>query len=149
MRKTTRAIGGLGAALAMSAALGLGASGTAHAEPATPKSLYPPSALVLTVGYGPDDASSVAVQRAVTLSCQPTPTGTHPAPARACAELRAVNGEFSTLTEATESGRMCTKEWRPVTVTAEGIWDGQRVSYEHTFANNCLKNAAVTQLYEF
>lgn len=148
MRKTTRAIGGLGAALAMSAALGLGASGTAHAAPATTKSLYPPSALVLSVGYG-DDESSVAVQRAVTLSCQPTPSGTHPAPASACAELRAVNGEFSTLAERTESGRMCTKEWRPVTVTAEGIWDGQRVSYEHTFANNCLKNAAVTQVFEF
>ncbi|MGW2329435.1 subtilase-type protease inhibitor [Streptomyces sp. NPDC001700] len=148
MRKTTGAIGGLGAALAMSAALGLGASGTAHAESATPKSLYPPSALVLSIGHGPD-ASSMAVQRAVTVSCQPTPSGTHPAPARACAELRAVNGEFSTLTEGTESGRVCTKEWRPVTVTAEGIWDGQRVAYEHTFANNCLKNAALTQVFEF
>lgn len=148
MRKTTGAIGGLGAALAMSAALGLGASGTAHAAPATPKSLYPPSALVLSIGYG-DDASSVAVQRAVTLSCQPTPTGTHPAPARACAELRAVNGEFQALTETSEPGRMCTKEWRPVTVTAEGVWDGQRISYAHTFANNCLKNAAATELYEF
>jgi hypothetical protein len=148
MRKTTGAIGGLGAALAMSAALGLGASGTAHAEPATPKSLYPPSALVLSIGHGAD-ASSMAVQRAVTLSCQPTPSGTHPAAARACTELRAVNGEFSTLTDGTESGRMCTKEWRPVTVTAEGIWDGQRVSYEHTFANNCLKNAALTQVFEF
>ncbi|MEU0843471.1 subtilase-type protease inhibitor [Streptomyces sp. NPDC005962] len=148
MRKTTGAIGGLGAALAMSAALGLGASGTAHAESATTKSLYPPSALVLSIGYGPD-AASMAVQRAVTVSCQPTPTGTHPAPARACAELRAVNGEFSTLTEATESGRVCTKEWRPVTVTAEGIWDGQRVAYEHTFANDCLKNATLTQVFEF
>ncbi|WP_055553224.1 subtilase-type protease inhibitor [Streptomyces sp. NBRC 110028] len=148
MRKSTGTIAGLGAALAMSAALGLGASGTAHAEPATPKSLYPPSALVLGVGYG-DDASSPAVQRAVTLSCQPTPTGTHPAPARACAELRAADGEFSTLTESAESGRMCTKEWRPITVTAQGVWDGQRVAYEHTFANNCVKNAAATQLFEF
>ncbi|MET8183018.1 subtilase-type protease inhibitor [Streptomyces sp. NPDC005336] len=147
MRKTTGAIG-LGAALAMSAALGIGTSGTANAEPAQPRSLYPPSALVLTVGYGAD-AASADVQRAVTLSCQPTPTGTHPAAAQACAELRTVDGAFTALMTRSEPGRVCTKEWRPITVTAEGIWDGRQVSYEHTFANNCFKNAASTLVFDF
>ncbi|MBI0384796.1 plasminostreptin, partial [Streptomyces albiflaviniger] len=39
MRKTTGAIG-LGAALAVSAVLGIGTSGAAHAAPAKPQSLY-------------------------------------------------------------------------------------------------------------
>lgn len=147
MRKTTGAIG-LGAALTVSAVLGIGTSGTANAEPVKPKSLYPPSALVLTVGYGAD-AATARVQRAVTLSCRPTPSGTHPAPAQACAELRSVNGTLGRLRTGAEPGRVCTKEWRPVTVTAEGIWDGRRVSYEHTFANNCFKNAAPTVIFEF
>ena len=145
MRKTTRAIG-LGAALAMSTVLGVGTSGTASAEPAQPRSLA--SALVLTVGYG-SDAASADVQRAVTLSCRPAPTGTHPACAQACAELRAVNGTFTDLRVATEPGRVCTKEWRPITLTAEGVWDGRRLTYEHTFANGCFKNAAPTRVFEF
>ncbi|AEM86191.1 subtilase-type protease inhibitor [Streptomyces melanosporofaciens] len=147
MRKTTGAIG-LGAALAVSAVLGIGTSGTASAQPAKPQSLYPPSALVLTVGWGAD-AATTEVQRAVTLSCRPTATGTHPAPAKACAELRSVGGTFGQLRTGAEPGRVCTKEWHPITVTAEGIWDGRRVSYEHTFANNCFKSAAPTMVFEF
>ncbi|SEB65794.1 subtilase-type protease inhibitor [Streptomyces melanosporofaciens] len=147
MRKTTGVIG-LGAALAVSAVLGIGTSGTASAQPAKPQSLYPPSALVLTVGWGADGATA-EVQRAVTLSCRPTATGTHPAPAKACAELRSVGGTFGQLRTGAEPGRVCTKEWHPITVTAEGIWDGRRVSYEHTFANNCFKSAAPTMVFEF
>ncbi|MCP9208928.1 subtilase-type protease inhibitor [Streptomyces sp. HD1123-B1] len=147
MRKTTGAIG-LGAAVALSAALGIGASGTANAAPAQPDSLYPASAMVLTVGYGAD-AATADVQRAVTLSCQPTASGTHPAAAKACAELRTVDGAFNSLTLSAEPGRICTKEWRPVTVTATGVWDGRRVSYEHTFANNCQRDAVTTQVFGF
>ncbi|GHJ29389.1 MULTISPECIES: subtilase-type protease inhibitor [Streptomyces] len=147
MRKTTGAIG-LGAALTVSAVLGIGVGGTANAEPAKQQSLYPASALVLTVGHGAD-AATAEVQRAVTLSCRPTPTGTHPAPAQACAELHSVGGALGLLRTGAEPGRMCTKEWRPITVTAEGVWDGRRVSYEHTFANNCFKNAAPTTVFEF
>ncbi|MBW8094207.1 plasminostreptin, partial [Streptomyces hygroscopicus subsp. hygroscopicus] len=95
MRKTTGAIG-LGAALTVSAVLGIGVGGTANAEPAKQQSLYPASALVLTVGHGAD-AATAEVQRAVTLSCRPTPTGTHPAPAQACAELHSVGGALGLL----------------------------------------------------
>ncbi|MEU5644979.1 subtilase-type protease inhibitor [Streptomyces milbemycinicus] len=147
MRKTAGAIA-LGAALALSSVVGTGTGGVASAAPAQPRSLYPASALVFSYGEG-EDASSAAVRRAVTLSCRPTPTGTHPTPARACAELRAVDGEFGELTARTEHGRACTKEWRPVTVTAEGVWEGHRVWYEHTFPNPCLKNSVRSQVFDF
>ncbi|MDX3231547.1 subtilase-type protease inhibitor [Streptomyces sp. ME19-01-6] len=147
MRRTAGAIA-LGAALTLSSVVGTGAGGVASAAPAQPRSLYPASALVLSYGEG-EDAASAPVRRAVTLSCHPTPAGTHPTPRRACAELRAVDGTFRALTARTEHGRVCTKEWRPVTVTAEGVWEGRRVWYEHTFPNPCLKNSLRSQLFGF
>ncbi|MYR62323.1 protease inhibitor protein, partial [Streptomyces sp. SID625] len=55
-------------------------TGAALAAPSgAPASLYAPSALVLTVGHG-DSAATAAPERAVTLSCAPTASGTHPAP---------------------------------------------------------------------
>ncbi|MER6142702.1 SSI family serine proteinase inhibitor [Streptomyces sparsogenes] len=147
MRKTAGVIA-LGAALTLSSVVGTGAAGVANAEPAQPRSLYPASALVLTYGEG-EDSGSTPVRRAVTLSCKPTPTGTHPTPDQACAELRSVDGAFRELTARTEPDRACTREWRPVTVTAQGVWDGRRVWYEHTFANPCFKNAVEGQVFDF
>lgn len=147
MRKTAGAIA-LGAALTFSSVVVTGAGGVASAAPAQPRSQYPPSALVLSYAEG-EDSGSAPVRRAVTLSCAPTPTGTHPTARRACAELRSVEGSFRALTARTESGRICTREWRPVTVTAEGVWEGSRVWYEHTFPNPCFKNAVRSQVFEF
>ncbi|KUJ67280.1 hypothetical protein ACZ90_29850 [Streptomyces albus subsp. albus] len=145
MRKIAGAIG-LG--ITLSAGCLVAAVG-ANAAPAQPRSLYAPSALVLTVGQG-EDASTAAIQRAVTLSCAPRPSGTHPAAAEACAELSAADGDFSTLaTTESAPGRVCTRDWRPVTVTAEGVWDGRRVSYAHTFPNNCVKEGAASLVFEF
>ncbi|MGY0063076.1 subtilase-type protease inhibitor [Streptomyces sp. LZ34] len=120
----------------------------ANAAPAQPSRLHPASALVLSYGEG-EDVGSAPVRRAVTLSCRPTPTGTHPTPGQACAELRAADGAFQALTARTEPGRACTKEWRPVTVTAEGVWEGRRVWYEHTFPNPCFKNNLRSQVFDF
>lgn len=63
-------------------------TGSALAAPAAPASLYAPSALVLTLGHG-ESATAVSPARAVTLTCAPGPSGSHPAAALACAELRA------------------------------------------------------------
>src|SRR5215217_2270328 len=64
-------------------------AGAAVAAPvAAPSGLYAPSALVLTTGHG-DTAATVTPERAVTLTCAPTASGTHPAASQACAELRA------------------------------------------------------------
>ncbi|MEU6405052.1 subtilase-type protease inhibitor [Streptomyces sp. NPDC046985] len=123
-------------------------TGSALAAPtaAHPASLYAPSALVLTVGHG-NSAAASAPERAVTLSCAPGASGTHPAAPTACAELRSTGGDFAALT--TPGDVMCTKEYSPVTVTAEGVWQGKRVSYEHTFSNACVKNASVSSVFAF
>jgi len=122
-------------------------TGAALAEPAAaPSGLYAPSALVLTLGHG-DSAATVTPERAVTLTCAPTSSGTHPAAAPACAELRAAGGDFDAL--GTRSDALCTKEYDPVLVTVDGVWRGKRVSYERTFANECVKSSLGTTLFAF
>jgi hypothetical protein len=122
-------------------------TGSVLAAPAAaPTSLYAPSALVLTVGRG-ESAATVDAARAVTLSCAPTPSGTHPAAALACAELRAAGGDLATL--AGPGDAMCTKQYDPVVVTVDGVWQGKRLSFERTFANECLKNASGSSLFSF
>ncbi|MGC9539465.1 protease inhibitor [Streptomyces sp. UG1] len=113
---------------------------------AAPASLYAPSALVLTVAHG-DAAAMTTPVRAVTLSCAPKPSGTHPAPGSACAELRGVNGDFDAL--GGRDGVLCTKQYDPVVVTVDGVWQGKRVSYERTFGNECVKGSYGTSLFAF
>ncbi|MFF3837380.1 SSI family serine proteinase inhibitor [Streptomyces sp. NPDC001930] len=116
------------------ALVGTAFTGTGTAE-AAPASLYAPSALVLTIGEGAHPATA-AVVRAVTLSCAPTPSGSHPAPEAACAELAAADGDFTSLTVLRE-GRPCTREWNPVTITGGGVWQGRRVTWSATYGNPC------------
>ncbi|MEU5891025.1 protease inhibitor [Streptomyces sp. NPDC047461] len=118
-------------------------TGTALAAPA---SLYAPSALVLTVGHG-ESAALTTPARAVTLTCAPTPSGSHPAAALACAELRGAGGDFDALTGRGDV--LCTKQYDPVVVTVDGVWQGKRVSYERTFANECVKSTHGTSLFAF
>lgn len=122
-------------------------TGAALATPSSaPASLYAPSALVLTVGHGVS-AATATPERAVTLSCAPTASGTHPAAPEACAELRGASGDFDALTAGGDV--LCTKEYNPVVVTAAGVWQGKRVSYERTFANECVKDASVRSVFAF
>lgn len=108
--------------------------------------LYAPSALVLTTGHG-ETAAAVTPERAVTLTCAPKPSGTHPAAAEACAELRVSGGDFDALTGRV--GAMCSKQYDPVVVAVQGVWQGKRVTYERTFANECVKDSAATVLFAF
>jgi hypothetical protein len=122
-------------------------TGAALAEPAAaPMGLYAPSALVLTLGHG-DSAATVTPERAVTLTCAPTSSGTHPAAAQACAELRAAGGDLDALVNRSDA--QCTKEYAPLVVTVDGVWRGKRVSYEHTFANECVKNSYGASVFTF
>ncbi|MFE4856577.1 subtilase-type protease inhibitor [Streptomyces sp. NPDC056670] len=127
--------------------LGSAAAAPAPAEAMKPMSLYPPSALVISIEPGTGDEGA-SVQRAVTLSCAPTPTGTHPAPAAACAELKGVRGDFTALV-ASGAPRLCTQLWQPVTVRADGVWNGKRVSHVQTYANSCLKAAGSEAVFNF
>ncbi|MEV6580944.1 subtilase-type protease inhibitor [Streptomyces sp. NPDC051582] len=114
-----------------------GATGIAEAQPA---SLYAPSAVVLAVAPGGDDA---AVSRAVTLSCAPTAQGTHPDPQGACAALAATGGSLNQLLAAPDRGRACPMHYDPVTITADGVWKGGRISWKHTFSNACTMSATL------
>ncbi|MEU0005162.1 protease inhibitor [Streptomyces sp. NPDC006314] len=144
MRNTAR----WAAALGLTAAAVCGPLiGAAVAAPgAAPSSLYAPSALVLTTGHG-NDAATATPERAVTLACAPGASGTHPAAAQACAELRGANGDFDAL--KAQDGVWCTKVYDPVTVTVQGVWQGKRVSYERTFGNTCVKDAIAGSVFAF
>jgi Subtilisin inhibitor-like. len=108
--------------------------------------LHAPNALVLTVAKG-ETARTATPLRAVTLTCTPTPGGTHPAPEAACAELRAVDGRFSALRG--DQDRACIKIYDPLVVTAEGVWEGQRVRYERTFGNSCTLQTEAGPVFSF
>lgn len=138
MRRTLKAVG---AAAAAATCVLAATAGTAHAEAKQTKSLYAPSVLVFTVGQG-EDADSATVERAVTLTCAPRPAGTHPAAAAACAELNKADGQFAQLVRGT-SDVMCTKEWRPVTVSVAGVWNGKHVNWSKTFGNQCEMKAGL------
>ncbi|MFE5915178.1 subtilase-type protease inhibitor [Streptomyces wedmorensis] len=136
-------------ATVLATATGLALIGTActGAAVASPASLYAPSALVLAVGEG-DSPETATIVRAVTLSCAPVPGGTHPSPESACAELAATGGDLGALT-VLAGGRPCTREWAPVTVTGDGVWQGRRVSWSETYGNACelrARTAAVAAL---
>ncbi|WP_330177188.1 subtilase-type protease inhibitor [Streptomyces sp. NBC_01498] len=138
-----------GAAVEAAAArAAIGGVPTAPVAPSTgSESVYAPSALVLAVTDGADHTTGT-VRRAVTLSCAPTPSGSHPDPVAACSELKQNGAKFDTVT-ASATNRVCTKEWEPVTVTADGVWDGQRVAYAHTFANSCAMDGGRGAVFTF
>ncbi|MER5601338.1 subtilase-type protease inhibitor [Streptomyces sp. NPDC002265] len=146
MRNTARLAAALG--LTAVAVCGPLTGASVAAQGVSPTSLYAPSALVLTVGQG-ESAAVATPARAVTLNCAPTASGTHPAALQACAELRAVGGDFDALTTTMRGDVMCTREYAPVVVTIDGVWQGKRVSYERTFANACVKSAYGTSVFEF
>lgn len=134
----------VGATAVAAACVMSGTSGTAQAQPkAAPAGLYAPSSLVLAVGQG-EEADTATMQRAVTLTCTPKASGTHPSASAACAELRAVNGEFAQLV-GKQAGMACTKEWKPVVVTVDGVWQGRRVAWSATFGNSCEMRASVSE----
>lgn len=140
MRSITRSLGLSSAAMGLAALTALAGSGAASAAPTGTEVLYAPSALVLTVTDG-SSATDGTVLRAATLTCAPRPGGTHPAAAAACAELRANGPELDALAEP-RADAACTREWAPVTVTADGVWQGRHLTYSYTYANSCgLRNS--------
>ncbi|WP_431780456.1 subtilase-type protease inhibitor [Streptomyces chumphonensis] len=123
--------------------------GIAHAtpvsQPSQPTPLPAPSALTLTIAHG-DSAATTTPERAVTLSCAPD-AGTHPDAASACTQLAAANGDFTAL--PTNPDRFCPMVYDPVVVTAEGVWKGQRVSFERTYGNTCVLSAEDHTVFAF
>ncbi|WP_063784039.1 subtilase-type protease inhibitor [Streptomyces sp. WM6372] len=116
-----------------------GAAGMAEAKPT---SLYAPSAMVFSISQG-DDAHTGTVLRAATLSCMPSAQGTHPDAKAACTTLNSTGGTFDRLLAAPDTNRACPMNYAPVTVTADGVWQGSRVAWKHTFANSCTMSATL------
>jgi hypothetical protein len=121
--------------------LGLALLGVAAPAPAQ-ASLYAPTALVLGLSHGENPQT---VQRAATLRCDPA-GGDHPSSEEACAALDDVDGNFSMLSG--EDG-VCTKEYRPVTVTVTGVWRGRFTEYRRVFPNRCMLIQAKGPVFDF
>ncbi|MFD9083707.1 subtilase-type protease inhibitor [Streptomyces erythrochromogenes] len=122
-----------------------GSTGLAEAQPAGG---HGPSAMVFTVAQGsgaPTDADteSGTVLRAATLSCAYTAEGTHPDPRAACDALNATDGELNRLLAAPDTSRACPMYFDPVTVTADGVLNGRRVAWKHTFSNTCVMSSTL------
>ncbi|WP_297617926.1 subtilase-type protease inhibitor [Nocardia sp.] len=105
-----------------------------------------PSALTLTVGDG-ESLDAATNQRTVLLVCSPTVLGAHPQPGPACDELAAGGGDFGQLRDAPM--RFCEFLYKPVTVAADGVWNGAAVSYRRTFPNSCMEKNASKYVFAF
>ena len=115
----------------------------------TPASATPmdqgPDVLILSVAAaGPQ--GQTGTEEAVTLSCTPTAAGTHPEAAAACDGITSVQGDIALLPAA---GTMCPMIYLPVTATAVGVWNGQFVSYQQTFTNQCVLLRATGEVFNF
>ncbi|MEW1633001.1 subtilase-type protease inhibitor [Streptomyces sp. NPDC093801] len=116
-----------------------GTAGVARAEAAGPSG---PSAMVFTITQG-NGTTPGTVLRAAVLSCAYSAEGTHPDPRAACDAMNDTGGRFDRLLAAPDRGRPCTKRFDPVTVTADGVWQGDRVAWKHSFANACVMSATL------
>ncbi|MGG2465167.1 subtilase-type protease inhibitor [Streptomyces sp. RGM 3693] len=146
MRYITGAIA-LGTALVLGSLATTAQAVAAPAQPARTGGLYAPTELVLTIGQGDSRASATAL-RAATLSCMPMASGSHPYAKAACGQLHAASGDFTKVT-GLASERICNKMWDPIVVTADGVWQGRRVTFTHTFANNCEMTYGKGSVFEF
>lgn len=84
--------------------------------------------------------------RGLALRCPPRADDHHPEAAGACAALDAADGDLDALPGGP---RLCTPEYAPVSVTAEGTWDGRSVDWRRTFPNACRVDAATGPVFRF
>ncbi|WP_042373099.1 SSI family serine proteinase inhibitor [Streptacidiphilus neutrinimicus] len=100
-----------------------------------------PSMLVMTVA-----GDGVPTARTAVLECGEQAGGDHPARAAACAALAADGLDF---TAPPSTQVMCADVVQPVTVSATGVWNGNPVDYQRTYANPCLMHRATGPLFDF
>ncbi|MCO1580795.1 SSI family serine proteinase inhibitor [Crossiella sp. SN42] len=101
------------------------------------------SRLTLTIAEG-EDPAPIAHRR--TLTCQP-PGGDHPRAAAACADLTRANGDLARLPgDPAHPG--CPRDYRPVTVTARGHWQGRPVRFQRTYPNQCVLTASTGPVFD-
>lgn len=76
------------------------------------------------------------------LICNP-PQG-HARADRACGELDRAGGD---ITRIPQSGTFCPMVYAPVTASARGEWNGKSITYDRTFANECVMNGATGSVF--
>lgn len=104
---------------------------TLPAAAATPPTPHEPMGAYLLM-IAPQGGSGAA--RMTTVTCAPN-EGTHPDLATTCGQLSAVDGEVAAIPMG--SG-LCPMIWKPVEVTAVGLWNGEPRYYVRTFSNQCV-----------
>ncbi|CAL1241339.1 SSI family serine proteinase inhibitor [Candidatus Methylocalor cossyra] len=114
-----------------------GAAGSAAIGPGRGgQGTLPARELVLTFAEG---EYAEPVKSAVTLSCtnvsSAAQAGSHPSPKEACADLDKANATLAGLPK--DPNAVCTMEFRPVTVTISGAWNGRLVAERATYGNLC------------
>jgi hypothetical protein len=82
----------------------------------------------------------------VNLVCDPT-GGSHPNAKEACAELMAAGGDLNQV--STDEPVACTMEYRPVTASAYGHWEGRPVAWDQEFPNNCTLTTDTGTVFDF
>ncbi|GAA3201517.1 SSI family serine proteinase inhibitor [Actinocorallia longicatena] len=115
--------------------------------PFVPAAAGGPSVLRLSVTTGPITLAGggvISSYRALILDCDP-PNGHHPRAEEACAQLEASGGRI----ERDPGEVICTEEYAPLTVEAEGTWRGTEISFQRTYGNACEMSAATGALFDF
>ncbi|WP_282759548.1 SSI family serine proteinase inhibitor [Actinoplanes sandaracinus] len=113
-------------------------------SPAAAESARPLASSTVLLSVIPAEPAGGPIQQAL-LRCD-ADGGTHRAATAACDDLRSVGGDIRAL--ATEDG-ICTREYRPVTAVAMGVWRGEPLSYRATFSNRCLLLLATGDVFNF
>jgi hypothetical protein len=138
LRKTTHAL--LAATFIATVIASTPGAASASATPAP--SVHAPSMLVLTIAKG---ERPEPVDRAAALSCTPR-GGDHPAIADACASIEAANGDIASIAQGPGP---CDYVYRPLTVTARGVWGGTLTEFQATYPNRCVMLRSTGAVFGF
>jgi hypothetical protein len=110
------------------------AAGAAPAALAASHDTLPGNWLQLTVARGDARSSDT---RGTLLLCDP-PLG-HSRAAEACDALARSGGDVEAVPR--DGSRVCPLVYAPVTVRAQGRWNGRPVDFSHTYSNDCEREA--------
>jgi hypothetical protein len=93
------------------------------------------------------NAGGVSPERTVTLQCYPS-GGTHPKAAEACADVTKASGDLAQV-PAQRNARACFMIYAPVTVSAQGEWNGQPVQFQEQYPNTCVMRDKTGSVFDF
>ncbi|MEU7032025.1 SSI family serine proteinase inhibitor [Streptomyces sp. NPDC046275] len=128
-------------ALVAASALVSGLAGTATAAAPAPEEGTHLHLSVSRTVDGQDETGNVW------LDCPGIARTGHPHPESACAALDEAGGNFDALPGSPLT--RCSDVHSPVTVTAQGTYQGRRVDWTRTYTNECAAHAATGAVFDF